>query len=246
MLTKTDAEELLEQLYATAEVLGSEIKPAAASLMIRDLRQYQRGEIEQSLARCRSELTGRLTLAAILERMPSADAYLSANEAWALALSGEDDMDTIVWTEEVAAAMGVARPVLDLGDKVGARMAFIGAYEREIAQAKAEGRKPKWTVSLGYSPERRQDAISEAVKMGRLEAPKVEHLLPAPHGFKDPDEADTPEEKAKVKANINFLRSLLEDDGSAKQEAELERRRQEEVRRQELIEQAEDRQRGVA
>ena len=246
MLTKIDAEELLEQLYATAEVLGSEIKPAAASLMIRDLRQYQRSEIEQSLARCRSELTGRLTLAAILERMPSADAYLSANEAWALALSGEDDMDTIVWTEEVAAAMGVARPVLDLGDKVGARMAFIGAYEREIAQAKAEGRKPKWTVSLGYSPERRQDAISEAVKMGRLEAPKVEHLLPAPHGFKDPDEADTPEEKARVKANINFLRSLLEDDGSAKQEAELERRRQEEVRRQELIEQAENRQRGVA
>ena len=246
MLTKTDAEELLEQLYATAEVLGSEIKPAAASLMIRDLRQYQRGEIEQSLARCRSELTGRLTLAAILERMPSADAYLSANEAWALALSGEDDMDTIVWTEEVAAAMGVARPVLDLGDKVGARMAFIGAYEREIAQAKAEGRKPKWTVSLGYSPERRQDAISEAVKMGRLEAPKVEHLLPAPHGFKDPDEADTPEEKAKVKANINFLRSLLEDDGSAKHEAELERRRQLEIRRQELLQQADDRQRGVA
>lgn len=246
MLTKTDAEELLEQLYATAEVLGSEIKPAAASLMVRDLRQYQRGEIEQSLARCRSELTGRLTLAAILERMPSADAYLSANEAWALALSGEDDMDTIVWTEEVAAAMGVARPVLDLGDKVGARMAFIGAYEREIAQAKAEGRKPKWTVSLGYSPERRQDAISEAVKMGRLEAPKVEHLLPAPHGFKDPDEADAPEEKAKVKANINFLRSLLEDDGSAKHEAELERRRQLEIRRQELLQQAEERQRGVA
>ena len=246
MLTKTDAEELLEQLYATAEVLGSEIKPAAASLMIRDLRQYPRGEIEQPLARCRSELTGRLTLAAILERMPSADAYLSANEAWALALSGEDDMDTIVWTEEVAAAMGVARPVLDLGDKVGARMAFIGAYEREIAQAKAEGRKPKWTVSLGYSPERRQDAISEAVKMGRLEAPEVEHLLPAPHGFKDPDEADTPEEKAKVKANINFLRSLLEDDGSAKHEAELERRRQLEIRRQELLQQADDRQRGVA
>nr|WP_287838017.1 hypothetical protein [Halomonas sp.] len=246
MLTKHDAEDLLEQMYATAEVLGSEIKPAAATLMIRDLRQYQRSEIEQSLARCRSELTGRLTLAAILERMPSADAHLSANEAWALALSGEDDMDTIVWTEEVAAAMGVARPVLDLGDKVGARMAFIGAYEREIAKAKAEGRKPKWTVSLGHSPERRQDAISEAIKKGQLEAPKVEHLLPAPHGFKEPDQADTPEEKAKVKANINFLRSLLEDDGSAKHEAELERRRQIEIRRQELLQQAEDRQRGVA
>lgn len=246
MLTKTDAEELLEQLYATAEVLGSEIKPAAASLMIRDLRQYPRGEIEQSLARCRSELTGRLTLAAILERMPSADAYLSANEAWALALSGEDDMDTIVWTEEVAAAMGVARPVLDLGDKVGARMAFIGAYEREIAKAKAEGRKPKWTVSLGYSPERRQDAISEAVKMGRLEAPKVEHLLPAPHGFKEADKDASEEEKAKVNANIRQLREMLNDDGQTKADAEEERRRQMEIRRQELLQQADDRQRGVA
>jgi hypothetical protein len=246
MLTKTDAEELLEQLYATAEVLGNEIKPAAASLMIRDLRQYERGEIEQALARCRSELSGRLTLAAILERMPSADAFMSPNEAWALALSGEDDMDTIVWTEEVAAAMGTARPVLDIGDKVGARMAFIGAYEREVAKAKAEGRTPKWQVSLGYSPERRQDAISEAIKKGRLEAPKVEHLLPSPHGFKDPDEELPPDEKERVQANIRHLRSLLDDDNDAKAEAEEERRRQLEKRRNELIKQAEDRQRGVA
>ena len=246
MLTKTDAEELLEQLYATAEVLGSEIKPAAATLMIRDLREHQRTEIEQALSRCRSELTGRLTLAAILERMPSANEFLSPNEAWALALSGEDDMDTIVWTEEVAAAMGVARPVLDLGDKVGARMAFIGAYEREIAKAKAEGRKPKWTVSLGYSPERRQDAISEAVKMGRLEAPKVEHLLPAPHGFKEADKDASEEEKAKVNANIRQLREMLNDDGQTKADAEEERRRQMEIRRQELLQQADDRQRGVA
>ncbi|SNY95540.1 hypothetical protein [Halomonas sp. hl-4] len=246
MLTKIDAEELLEQLYATAEVLGSEIKPAAASLMIRDLRQYERGEVEQALARCRSEISGRLTLAAILERIPSADAFLSPNEAWALALSGEDDMDTIVWTEEVATAMGAARPVLDIGDKVGARMAFIGAYEREVSKAKAEGRTPKWQVSLGYSPERRQDAISEAIKKGRMEAPQVEHLLPSPHGFKEPDAETPPEEKARVQANIQHLRSLLDDDTDAKAEAEAERRRKEDARRQELIKQAEDRKRGAA
>lgn len=246
MLTKTDAEELLEQLYATAEVLGSEIKPAAASLMIRDLRQYQRGEIEQSLARCRSELTGRLTLAAILERMPSADAYLSANEAWALALSGQDELDTIVWTQEIANAMGAADRVLEIGDKVGARMTFIATYEREIAKAKAEGRKPKWIVSLGLSQERRQEAIQEAVKKGLLEAPKVEHLLPAPHGFKEADEGASEEEKAKVNATIRQIREMLSDDGQAKADAEEERRRQFEERRQELLQQADDRQRGVA
>tara|TARA_R110000765_G_scaffold195825_1_gene301274 strand:+ start:84 stop:824 length:741 start_codon:yes stop_codon:yes gene_type:complete len=246
MLTKIDAEKLLEQLYATAEVLGSEIKPAAASLMIRDLRQYPRGEIEQSLARCRSELTGRLTLAAILERMPSADAYLSANEAWALALSGQDEMDTIVWTQEIANAMGAADRVLELGDKVGARMTFIATYEREIAKAKAEGRKPQWIVSLGLSQERRQEAIQEAVKKGLLEAPKVEHLLPAPHGFKEADKDASEEEKAKVNANIRQIREMLSDDGQAKADAEEERRRQFEARREELLRQAEDRQRGVA
>lgn len=246
MLTKTDAEELLEQLYATAEVLGSEIKPAAASLMIRDLRQYQRSEIEQSLARCRSELTGRLTLAAILERMPSADAYLSANEAWALALSGQDELDTIVWTQEIANAMGAADRVLEIGDKVGARMTFIATYEREIAKAKAEGRKPQWIVSLGLSQERRQEAIQEAVKKGLLEAPKVEHLLPAPHGFKEADKGASEEEKAKVNASIRQIREMLNDDGQAKADAEEDRRRQFEARRQELLQQAEDRQRGVA
>ncbi|MGQ7286037.1 hypothetical protein ACUN7Z_00630 [Vreelandella venusta] len=246
MLTKTDAEELLEQLYATAEVLGSEIKPAAASLMIRDLRQYQRGEIEQSLARCRSELTGRLTLAAILERMPSADAYLSANEAWALALSGQDELDTIVWTQEIANAMGAADRVLEIGDKVGARMTFIATYEREIAKAKAEGRKPQWIVSLGLSQERRQEAIQEAVKKGLLEAPKVEHLLPAPHGFKEADKDASEEEKAKVNASIRQIREMLSDDGQAKADAEEERRRQFEARREEMLRQAEDRQRGVA
>lgn len=238
MLTKTDAEELLEQLYATAEVLGSEIKPAAAMLMIRDLRQHQRAEIEQALARCRSELTGRLTLAAILERMPSADAFLSANEAWALALTGQDDMETIVWTQEIATAMGVASPVLQLGDKVGARMAFIGAYEREVAAAKAEGRKPEWMVSLGYSPERRQTAIDEAVKKGLLEAPKVEHLLPAPTGFAEPDESGSDEEKAKVKANLQKIRAMLDEDLFNHDESERRRKEAEEARRTELLEQA--------
>ncbi|MCP1366608.1 hypothetical protein BIS06_15395, partial [Halomonas sp. BBD48] len=93
-LTKQDAEQLLEQLYATAEVLGSEIKPGAANLMVRDLREYSRQEVEKALARCRSELTGRLTLAAILDRIPGANAFLSPNEAWALALSSLDENET--------------------------------------------------------------------------------------------------------------------------------------------------------
>lgn len=241
MLTKTDAEQLLEQLYATAEVLGSEIKPAAASLIVRDLRQHHRAEVEQALARCRSELTGRLTLAAILERMPSANAFLSANEAWALALTGQDEMETVIWTNEVAAAMSVAGPVLALGDKVGARMAFIGAYEREVAQAKAEGRKPEWTVSLGHSPERRQTAIDEGIKKGLLEAPKVDHLLPAPQGLGAPDKNASKPDQEKQRQNLQRIRDILNDGLGASREAEEKRREQEEARRRELLAQADQR-----
>lgn len=233
-LTKHDAEQLLEQLYATAEVLGSEIKPAAASLMIRDMRDYQRAEIEQALARCRSEITGRLTLAAILERMPSANAYLSANEAWGLALTGLDDRQTVVWTQEVATAMGAARPVLDQGDKVGARMAFISAYEREVGAAKAEGREVKWQVSLGYDPAGRKAAIEEAVKEGRLPAPKVEHLLPAPELTGGDDDTDVPpEEQKRRKAAVNKLREILADANiGAPPKEDWEEERREELLRQ--------------
>ncbi|WP_289105257.1 hypothetical protein [uncultured Halomonas sp.] len=240
-LTRQDAEQLLEQLYATAEVLGSEIKPAAASLMIRDLKDRERGEVEQALARCRSELSGRLTLAAILERMASSDDHLTPNEAWAKALESQDENATVVWTDEIAKAMGAASPVLELGDKVGARMAFISAYEREVAASKARGEKPRWWPTLGDSKELRKEAIDEAIKQGRLESPKVKHLLPAPTRPEDEPGYD-PEKRAKVMA---YLRDLLnQNDEAARQ------RRQEEVerfekRRQEVLDQAEKHMAGV-
>lgn len=239
-LTKQDADVLLETVYATAELLGTEIRPATAMMMIRDLRQYEAGEIDQALTRCRAELTGRLTLAAVLERMPSAQQHLSPNEAWSVALQSTDEMDTIIWTQETAKAMGVARPILEAGDKVGARMAFIAAYEREVGQAKAEGRQPEYQVSLGESKERRQEAIQQAVKQGLLPAPKVEHLLPAPHGF-DEDAGQTEEEKARSREAIQHMRNLLNDDEKQKQREAKEYFERIEKRRQELIRQAEER-----
>ncbi|MDL4862956.1 hypothetical protein NPJ88_011475 [Halomonas elongata] len=241
-LTRQDAEDLLDQLYATAEVLGNEIKPAAASLMIRDLRDYDRPEIEQALARCRSEITGRLTLAAILERMPTANAHLAANEAWSVVLESQDEQATIIWTDEIAKAAGVANPILEAGDKVGARMAFIAAYEREVAASKSEGREVRWWPSLGESKEQRREAIEQGVKDGRLPAPKVEHLLPAPE--KPEDEAGSNPEN--VQAMLQQLRDTL----NASNEQAAEQRRQEqaetEQRRAELIAQAEQRMAGGA
>lgn len=241
-LTKHDAEQLLEQLYATAEVLGSEIKPAAASLMVRDLRGYERPEIEQALARCRSEINGRLTLASILDRMPSANAHLTANEAWSVVLDSQDEQATILWTDEIASAAGVARPILEAGDKVGARMAFIAAYDREVAASKAEGRAPRWWPSLGESKEQRRAAIEDGIAKGLLPAPKVEHLLPAPERPTDDPDANP----ANVRAMVQQLRDILDDNHEAGRKAREEERQQQEERRQWMLAEAEKRMAGGA
>lgn len=107
---------------------------------------------------------------------PANNGHLPTEEAWALALTTADEAVTVVWTAEIAQAFGVAKPCLDLGDKFGARQAFVSAYERLVAVAGA----PCWQVSMGHDATCRADAVAEAVRLGRLEQSQVAHLLPAP------------------------------------------------------------------
>lgn len=103
-----------------------------------------------------------------------------AEEAWSIALGAMDEAATVVWTEEMAAAWGVAHPLMQSGDKVGARMAFRETYNRKVDEAKRRGETPKWTPSLGHDQESRRTALQEAVDHGRLTRSSVEHLLPSP------------------------------------------------------------------
>ena len=156
----------------------------------------------------------------------------SGNEAWALALHSTDEQETVVWTPEIARAFAAAKPVLSGGDKVGARMSFLAAYERELATAKAEARQPEWTVSLGHDPQRREIVLNDAVSAGKLPAPKVERLLPPP------DKPVTEEGKRQRKAVVSHLRELINKPGEEGARQRREAREQEEARRRELLEQA--------
>ncbi len=101
----------------------------------------------------------------------------TANEAWGLVLAGRDESDTVVWTEQIAEAAGIAQPVLDAGDEVGARMAFKDAYDR-ILRERPE--KPRWFASMGSDPGRRTAALDRAVRAGLLTQSHAAGLLPAP------------------------------------------------------------------
>lgn len=163
MLNDTQQEEFLLSLFATAELMGQQLTQAAALLMLDDLREYPESVLTAALRNCRIE-GGRFTVSAVLKHVQAVDGRPGKDEAWSIGLSADDESETVVMTAEVQQAMTAARPILARGDKVGARMAFLSAYERLIAQARAEARPVSWSVSLGFDAGRRVAAIESAVR----------------------------------------------------------------------------------
>lgn len=171
--------EITKALAVTAELTGTELSAVALRAMEADLSQYPQPAVMSALNRCRRELTGRLTLAAILERLNAIDGRPTANEAWAIALRGFDETQTIVSNQEITEGMRSARPILDAGDEVGARMAFRDAYERIVAVNRDAGIKPEWFPSLGTDSRLRDSVLEDAERKGLLTQQHVAALLPA-------------------------------------------------------------------
>lgn len=96
-------------------------------------------------------------------------------EAWSIAVRACDEAETVVMNDEIALAWGAAKPIFDLGDEVGARMAFKEVYERQVSAAKEP---VKWWPSIGTDQHKRDAALSEAKRAGLLPAPQVSALLP--------------------------------------------------------------------
>lgn len=180
-MTRDEQEKLILALTATAEVMGGEIKPNVVLVMVDDLSDYQLVDVLQALTRIRREHTGKLTLKIILDLLTPAGGWISANEAWAIALPAADEAATVVWTQEMAKAWVIAKPILDAGDKIGARMAFIPAYERFVDQSKRESRLPHYEISAGWDANMRELAVKNAVSVGLLPEPVQDtKALPAP------------------------------------------------------------------
>ena len=153
------------------------------------------------------------------------------NEAWAMALSSRDERETVVWTEEMAQAFAQCQNVLDLGDEVGARMAFKDAYGRLVTSARAENRPAVWSVSPGWDAERRAVSLNKAVAAGLLPAPQARLLLP--NGATDADVVDTrPEGLQRVLAALAELESpIVKAERISQANMDAEQRRTDEIAR---------------
>jgi hypothetical protein len=137
--------------------------------------------------------------AGIARRCKLMDGRPSADEAWAVALTSRDEADTVVWTQEMAQAFALCLPVFP--DEVGARMAFKDAYNRLVAQARAERRAAEWGVSLGWDMRRREVPLTRALAAGLLPAPAVAGLLPSAETAASADQA--------ARAQIDKIRQLV-------------------------------------
>ncbi|MGQ5524155.1 hypothetical protein ACUHMQ_12945 [Chitinimonas sp. PSY-7] len=95
------APQILEALTVTAELTGTLLSEHAKAAIVEVLLKHPLGAVMSALDRCRRDLSGRLTLAAILERLESADGRPGPDEAWATALEANDENETVVWSTEM-------------------------------------------------------------------------------------------------------------------------------------------------
>lgn len=179
MLGNQEQDRLVDLLVATAEVIGDQLSPNAAAYMVSDLSQYPLPMLEHALASCRRELKARLSLASILERIE--DGHPAPNEAWANAIRAADEGATVVWTEETRNAWAAALPLVQAGDKIAARPAFLEVYTRLVKEARAAHRIATYQLSLGGDVSGRDSVLREAVAAGQLlEAQVVDYLALPP------------------------------------------------------------------
>ena len=170
------SERVIKGLTVALEVTGTPLmSDAAMKAMLAELAHYPEESVLVALKRCCGELRGRVTLADVLDRIPGK--HPGAEEAWSICGGClNNERLTVVWTEEMSQAFGVAMGLQD--DTVAARMAFKEAYAARVAEARAQGRMPKWTVSPGTDKDARELAIIDAVEKGRITTTYAQAVLP--------------------------------------------------------------------
>lgn len=165
---------LVDAISLTAEVCGQSLSSAAAEILAEDLGDFSETAVLAALARCRMELQGPLKVADILARID--DGRPEAEEAWAM--MPESELASVVWTDEMALAWGIALPLLNIGDYGGARAAFRESYTTAVLRARVLRKPVHWMPSLGSDVAARERVLLDAVRKGRLSAAHAEQLLP--------------------------------------------------------------------
>ena len=176
-MNKDDYQQFSALLEDCAEVLGRQ-KPTGRqiALFFGIVNAYPLHEIKKSIeAHLKDADRGRFfpVPADLIKHIESGvSGGITADEAWAIAIKSTDESATVVWTSDIAKAWSASAPIMRIGDEVGARMAFKGAFDRISKEYASTGVRSEWIVSEGFDKNCRAHAIQEAIELGRL--PSVE------------------------------------------------------------------------
>lgn len=165
---------VLQAIAVTCELTGTQISETAARVFADDLAKYPEEQVLASLSRCRREVRSRLTLADVIGRLD--DGRPTPEQAWAMV--PRDEATTVVMTEDMVQAWGTCKPLLDEGDQVAARMAFLEHYRALVIQARDASVPVKWFPSMGSDKNGCEAPLLDAVEKGRLTAKHAASLLP--------------------------------------------------------------------
>ena len=200
----------MQAIAVTAELTGTQLSDNAMLVMAEDLLIYPLDKVLIALERCRRELKGRLTLAAILERID--DGWQSAEEAFNTLVAGwESEHLSILTTHTAMHAAESASALFNAGDKYRAGLAFKTAYERIVSEKKAKGIQPDWYVSAGLDKEQLAQLITEAAATGKITNDYALALLPAGEERMNIETRNllTDKQKEEGKARLGNLLNLI-------------------------------------
>jgi hypothetical protein len=179
-MSKPDKQRFSELLDDLGLIYDKEVSVTLKRLYWEDLGGFPIAAIEAACqAHRRDRDRGRFfpKPADLLARIGGDAAHIPAEAAWAIALESLDEDRTVVWTAEIERAREAARPIWEIGDKYGARAAFVKAYEAILL---ATPTPPRYRVSVGNDPAQRHEAVSRALTDGLLTSDQAKHYLPAP------------------------------------------------------------------
>ena len=177
-MRQSDYDNFVDLWLTAHEISVSNKQPSnnAVDAIFETLIDYELIHIKKSLLQHRKMSKFAPTPADIIDLLESSHQHLSADEAWALCPASE--LETVVWTNEIAQAWAVCSNLFYEGDKIGARMAFKSAYERITNISQMQGIRPRWSVCLGDDKSGIEPVVTKAVSMGRISQQQANKALP--------------------------------------------------------------------
>ena len=209
-----DKAKILYALGITAELLGTPLSSDALSVMAGDLMEMAptENDVLNALVKLRREHKGRLTLAAVIDRLPNSP--MGPDAAWEVAmhLGVGDEEATIVAPKAILRAFPYS--LWNYGDKIAARMAFKDAFPDALRR-----HGMRYHISEGNDPRGREPVILEALRGGLIPTELARHYLPElpaeRFAIEDMTKVDSQEGLAsmtKCSNAVKHLRSCLWDD----------------------------------